>query len=81
MALRESLPALATVLACELVAAVRAVRGAVGSLGDASSGPAGRLLDLCGGLPVDRVDRPLVDDVGEAVALLPALAATVPSER
>lgn len=81
MALRESLPALATVLACELVVAVRALRGDAAGVGAAPAGTVAQVLDLCRELPDGRIDRPLVHDVAMAVSLLPALAAGVSAGR
>ncbi len=75
-ALRESLPAVATVLACELVAAVRAVRSA-GRHGIELSSEILGLLDVCEVLPVELDDRPLVEDVALAAELLARLAAAV----
>jgi histidine ammonia-lyase len=87
LALRESLPAVATVLACELVAAVRAVRGAtaVPSVSASASGrpdvelsaEALELLEVCASLPAGLDDRPLVEDVALAADALPRLAARV----
>ncbi|MEV6005833.1 aromatic amino acid ammonia-lyase [Streptomyces sp. NPDC051976] len=71
-AVRQALRALDAyrlVLACELVAAVRALR-LHPVLPDA---PVFAVLDA--GLPVDTEDRPLTDDVTAAAALLPTLAA------
>ncbi|GGM03614.1 aromatic amino acid lyase [Nakamurella endophytica] len=62
------------VLACELVAAVRALRAGAGT-GGSRSGPVGELLRLCADLPDDRRDRDLSPDLATATALLPALAA------
>jgi histidine ammonia-lyase len=74
LALRESLDAFAAVLGCELVAAVRAVRGAL----DVTPGAAiTEVLGVCDPLPSDVVDRPLASDVATAVDLLPALASLV----
>lgn len=71
IALRESIDAAATVLACELIAAVRALRGASPSV----HGPAAaELLEVCAALPAEESDRVLVDDVAIAVGLLPVLA-------
>ncbi len=62
--------ALRVLLACELVAAVRAVR----ARGLTPAGPVSRALQMCADLPVERVDRDLTDDVGHAEGRLPALA-------
>lgn len=66
----RSLDAYRLVLACELVAAVRALR-LHPALPDA---PVFALLDKAG-LPTATEDRPLTDDVTAAAALLPTLAA------
>lgn len=59
------------VVACELVAAVRALRMTIG----AQFGPGVReALDACRALPDQVGDRPLVADIATAVAALPALA-------
>lgn len=59
-----------TVVACELVAAVRALRHAEGiELGDAIR----ETLRHCSTLPDDASDRPLIDDVRAAEQLLDEL--------
>ncbi len=71
IALRESIDAVRALLACELVTAVRAVRGA----NDVVIGPAMReVLDVCDALPAPGEDRSLVDEVEAARDLLPLLA-------
>ena len=60
-----------TVVACELLTAVRAVRGCrTVTLG----GPMNELLEACSALPRDTEDRVLVNDVDQARSVLPALA-------
>jgi histidine ammonia-lyase len=58
-----------TVLACELVAAVRAIR----MRGLAPTGPIAALLDACSNLPTSTADRNLSEDIAAADALLDAL--------
>jgi histidine ammonia-lyase len=59
-----------TVVACELVSAVRALRMAPG----ATYGPGVReALEACRPLPDGSGDRPLIEDVAMAADLLPAL--------
>jgi histidine ammonia-lyase len=70
MATRECVDAVRTVLACELTAAVRALRGA----GDRPLGPmAHRLLDVCTGIGEPGADRPLIDELALAAQLLAEL--------
>ena len=61
------------VVACELVAAVRAVRMAGAQL----SGPQARAVELCAGLPAAIEDRDLTPDLDAAQRLVPALAELV----
>ncbi|MFN8020204.1 MAG: aromatic amino acid lyase [Acidimicrobiales bacterium] len=70
LALLDSIDAVRTVLACELLVALRAVR--IGELAP----PAGLVpvLDACASLVDDRADRPLVDDLESAAGVLPTLA-------
>jgi histidine ammonia-lyase len=73
MATRESVDAVRTVLACELIAAVRALRGA----DDRPLGPmARRLLDACHGLGEPGADRPLIDEIDLAGQVLVELDLT-----
>ena len=60
-----------TVLACELVAAVRAVRQRGRPPGNARLR---RALEACAGLGADTADRNLTDDLSAAAAVLPSLA-------
>ena len=70
IATRELVLAARTVVACELVAAVRALRHAEGiELGDAIR----ETLRHCSTLPDDANDRPLIDDVRAAEQLLDEL--------
>jgi histidine ammonia-lyase len=62
---------LRTLLACELVAAVRALR--LGGMKHAGEGLS-RALELCGGLPGGFADRDLTPDIAMAETLLPRLA-------
>ncbi|MET3804744.1 histidine ammonia-lyase [Nakamurella sp. UYEF19] len=70
-----------TLLACELVAAVRAVRmqngTGQGEQRRAAAGRIGQVLALCAELPSDVADRDLTNDLAAAVELLPALAGLV----
>ena len=70
MATRESVDAVRTVLACELITAVRAVRGAEGL----PIGPVvRRLVDACHGIGAPGIDRPLIDEIalaGEYLTML-----------
>ena len=60
-----------TVVACELLTTVRAIRGCrTATLG----GPMNDLLEACSALPRDTEDRVLVNDVDRARSVLPALA-------
>ena len=75
----DVIPAYRIVLACELVAAVRALRLR-------GIRPAGRSLAdafelAAGALPAQTSDRPLDGDVVTAQRLLPELAALLPPER
>jgi histidine ammonia-lyase len=65
-------------VACELVAAVRALRmaGARGG-GSALTGPQAQALELCAGLPDGVVDRDLTPDLELGQRLVPALAGLV----
>ena len=69
----EGIEAYRTVLACELVAAVRAIR----MRGLAPTGPVATLLATCSGLPTEIADRDLTDDIAMADALLDALGIQV----
>lgn len=71
-ALAELVP---TVLGCELVAAVRALRSAPERVAGAPVRDAYEIADAA--LPADASDRPHRDDIATAVALLPRLAAAV----
>lgn len=72
IALRESIDAVRTLLACELVTAVRAVRGAT----DVTLGPSAlAVLEVCADLPPPGGDRALVDELALATQVLPHLAA------
>jgi histidine ammonia-lyase len=64
-----------TLLACELVAAVRAVRSKKFSTDNELLD---RALALCAELPEDLTDRDLTEDIDLASQLLPGLAALVP---
>jgi histidine ammonia-lyase len=67
MATRECVDAVRTVLACELIAAVRALRGAE----QLALGPTVRhLLEVCGELGSPGADRPLIDEIDRAGQLL-----------
>ena len=67
MATRECVDAVRTVLACELIAAVRALRGADELvLGQ----PVRHLLEVCGELGSPGADRPLIDEIDRAGQLL-----------
>ncbi len=73
-ATRSCVAALRTVVASELVAALRALRR------HADVGPgsvAGQLQDLCAALPDEALDHALVDDLAAADALLDRLGAEV----
>jgi len=71
LAAREQVGAARVVVACELVAVVRALRAVDGvTLGSEAE----RLLDVCADLPTSRDDRPLVDDIAIADRLLDELA-------
>jgi histidine ammonia-lyase len=59
-----------TILASELVAAVRAIR--MRSL--TVDGPIAELMNICAPLPDEVADRDLTDDLEVAAGLLPALA-------
>jgi histidine ammonia-lyase len=64
-----------TLVACELVAAVRAVRMRQDRDRDRDSGPAlHRALELCGALEPAVVDRDLTPDIEVAATFLDALA-------
>lgn len=70
LAAREQVRAARVVVACELLAVVRALRVPEGvTLG----AEAERLLATCASLPTGRQDRPLVDDIALADALLDEL--------
>lgn len=70
-ALRESLPAVRTLLGCELLTALRAARSAVGvTIG----GPLKAVIDACDDLPAPGPDRDLVDELLMAESLLDRLA-------
>lgn len=60
------------VVACELLSAVRALRSAEGV---ALGAPLSELLDACSPLALRLDDHPLVDEVGDAVAVLEGLSA------
>lgn len=64
--------ALRTMLACELVAAVRAIR--LRQLRAALGGPIAMAFDLCGALSDVMADRDLTDDIDVATELLAGLA-------
>lgn len=66
----ETIDALRTVVACELVTAVRALRSSTTDIGDAAR----EVLATCASLPTATTDRPLVDDLVIAGELLPRLA-------
>lgn len=66
----DTVDALRTVVACEFVTAVRALRASSHDIGE----PARAVLAACAPLPTDTVDRPLVDDLVVAADLLPTLA-------
>jgi histidine ammonia-lyase len=67
----DAVPQLSTLLGCELVAAVRALRSA----GTApASGALRRAMELCAGLPDEVADRDLSADIQIAQELLPELA-------
>jgi histidine ammonia-lyase len=71
LALRESVDAVGVLLSCELLTAVRAVRGA----DDLTLGPSVRaILDRCDDLPPPGGDRPLVDELQLARRILPVLS-------
>lgn len=71
LALRESIDAARTLLGCELLTAVRAVRGADG----VALGPSVRaVLDICADLPAPGHDRALVDELDVAVRVVPRLS-------
>ena len=71
LAAREQVRAARVVVACELVAVVRALR----SVDGVASGPGiDRLLAVCAALPTERHDRPLVDDIALADSFLDDLA-------
>ena len=75
LATREVADAAATIVACELVTALRSVRRALLD-GEITLGPvASALVDICSGLPTDTADRPLIADVAIAIDLLPSIAA------
>lgn len=70
MAARECVDAVRTVLACEMIAAVRALRGANGiALGPVVS----RTLEVCGDIGKPGADRPLIDEIARAADLLTEL--------
>jgi histidine ammonia-lyase len=70
VAARQMVDAARVVVACELIAAVRALRAADDvDLGE----PAAALLHRCRSLPTDTADRPLVGDISLAVRLLDEL--------
>ena len=73
----EAADAWSTALACELVAAVRALRMRDVAAPDAGWGA---VLAACAELPAGLADRDLTGDVTLAETLLPALAAAVPPE-
>lgn len=77
IATRDIAEPVRVVLACELVAAVRAVRAIDGRSDTRVGAPLRHLLEICAELPDETADRPLVDDVTAAIALLPRLAAAV----
>lgn len=73
MATRDSIDAVRTLLACELIAAVRALRGAETLV----LGPVVRgLLDTCIGIGETGADRPLIDEIASAGDVLARLAVT-----
>lgn len=78
VALREMVEAARVVVACELIAAVRALRAAPP---DRLTAGVRDALAQCGDLPVATADRPLVDDVALAVGALPHLAAVASPTR
>ncbi|WP_196073225.1 aromatic amino acid lyase [Nakamurella alba] len=65
---------LRTLLAAELVAAVRAHRMRAASV----TGPVGELLEVCAALPAATEDRDLTEDLRIAEELLPSIARLVP---
>ena len=73
-ALRESVPAIRTLLGCELVTALRAARKTV-AMGAVEMGePMRALMGSCAALPMPGADRDLVDELSVAEQLLENVA-------
>jgi histidine ammonia-lyase len=81
LAALQTLGPLRALLACELVAAVRAVRLQQRPDGAGTPVPSSlhRALEVCGSLPDDVSDRDLTDDLDVAAGLLDGLAELLPS--
>lgn len=73
-ALRESVPAVRTLLGCELVTALRAARGAIDAGMVTLGEPMRDLVDAVGELPMPGPDRDLVDELAAAEQLLEQVA-------
>jgi histidine ammonia-lyase len=73
-ALRESVPAIRTLLGCELVTALRAARSAVAGGNVEVGEPMRALMESCGALPMPGADRDLVDELATAEQLLENVA-------